>query len=66
MTEEEIDKYINQIAFSGAKEFMEQHENDTDSSIIGHFGLGFYSCFMAAEKVEIDSLSYVEGSKAVH
>lgn len=66
MTEEEIDKYINQIAFSGAKEFMEQHENDTDSSIIGHFGLGFYSCFMAAEKVEIDSLSYVDGSKAVH
>ncbi len=66
MTEEEIDKYINQIAFSGAKEFMESHANDgAENSIIGHFGLGFYSCFMVSTKVTIDSLSYKEGASAV-
>lgn len=67
MTSEEIDKYINQIAFSGAKEFMEMHQGDNeDNSIIGHFGLGFYSCFMVSENVEIDSLSYQDDAKAVH
>lgn len=64
MTAEEIDKYINQIAFSGAAEFLDKYkdENDTSSQIIGHFGLGFYSAFMVADSVEIDSLSYKEGS----
>ena len=66
MTDEEIDKYINQIAFSGAKEFMEIHQKDSeDNSIIGHFGLGFYSCFMVSKTVEINSLSYKEDAKAV-
>ena len=66
MTSEEIDKYINQIAFSGATEFLEKYkdENDKNSQIIGHFGLGFYSAFMVSESVEIDSLSYLPGSKA--
>lgn len=63
MTQEEVEKYINQIAFSGAGEFMEKYK---DQNIIGHFGLGFYSSFMVAEKVEIKTLSYREGSKAVH
>ena len=65
MTAEEIDKYINQIAFSGAAEFLDKYkdENDDSSQIIGHFGLGFYSAFMVADSVEIDSLSYKEGSK---
>ena len=60
MTAEEIDKYINQIAFSGAAEFLEKYkdENDDSSQIIGHFGLGFYSAFMVSDSVEIDSLSY--------
>lgn len=59
MTAEEIDKYINQIAFSGAEEFVEKFKDVNDSaSIIGHFGLGFYSSFMVADKVEIDTLSY--------
>ena len=59
MTAEEIDKYINQIAFSGAAEFLEKYkdENDDSSQIIGHFGLGFYSAFMVSDSVEIDSLS---------
>lgn len=63
MTDDEIRKYINQIAFSGAEEFINKFK-DVQSNIIGHFGLGFYSAFMVAEKVTIDSLSYVEGSKA--
>ncbi|MDE7411465.1 MAG: molecular chaperone HtpG [Paramuribaculum sp.] len=64
MTAEDIDKYINQIAFSGAEEFLEKYK-DTANAIIGHFGLGFYSAFMVAKKVEIVSLSYKEGSEAV-
>ena len=64
MTAEEIDKYINQIAFSGAEEFLEKYK-DTANAIIGHFGLGFYSAFMVAKKVEIRTLSYHEGAKAV-
>lgn len=65
MTAEEIDKYINQIAFSGASDFLEKYkdEEDKNSQIIGHFGLGFYSAFMVADSVEIDSLSYQEGAK---
>ena len=64
MTEEEIDKYINQIAFSGATDFMEKYKNNANG-IIGHFGLGFYSAFMVSDKVEIITRSYREGSKAV-
>lgn len=64
MTAEDIDKYINQIAFSGAEEFLKKYK-DTANSIIGHFGLGFYSAFMVAKKVVIRSLSYKEGAKAV-
>lgn len=64
MTEEEIDKYINQIAFSGVNEFLEKYK-DTANSIIGHFGLGFYSAFMVSKKVEIITRSYQEGAKAV-
>lgn len=60
----DIEKYINQIAFSGAEEFLEKYK-DTANSIIGHFGLGFYSAFMVSKKVEIRSLSYKEGAKAV-
>lgn len=63
MTAEEVEKYINQIAFSGAEEFVEKYKDK--ASIIGHFGLGFYSSFMVADKVEIFSLSHREGSKAV-
>ena len=65
MTAEEVDKYINQIAFSGAGEFLEKYKDDA-SAIIGHFGLGFYSAFMVSKKVEIFSKSYKEDSKAVH
>ena len=64
MTAEEIDKYINQIAFSGATDFLEKFK-DNANAIIGHFGLGFYSAFMVSKKVEIISLSYKAGSKAV-
>ncbi|MCK9160168.1 MAG: molecular chaperone HtpG [Bacteroidaceae bacterium] len=64
LTPEEIDKYINQIAFSGANEFLEKYKNDANA-IIGHFGLGFYSAFMVSKKVEIISKSYKEGAKAV-
>lgn len=64
MTAEDIDKYINQIAFSGAEEFLSKYK-ETANSIIGHFGLGFYSAFMVAKKVEIDSLSYKEGAEPV-
>ena len=68
MTEDEVEKYINQVAFSGAEEFIKKYENEKDekSQIIGHFGLGFYSAFMAASEVEIDTLSYIEGASAVH
>ena len=64
MTEEEVEKYINQIAFSGAEEFLEKYKDKVDA-IIGHFGLGFYSSFMVAKKVEIHTKSYLEGSQAV-
>ncbi len=64
MTSDDIDKYINQIAFSGAEEFLNKYK-DTANAIIGHFGLGFYSAFMVAKKVEIRSLSYKEGAEAV-
>ncbi len=64
MTEEEVDKYINQIAFSSAGEFLEKYK-DQIGSIIGHFGLGFYSAFMVSKKVTIETLSWKEGAKAV-
>ena len=64
MTEDEIDKYINQIAFSGVNDFLEKYK-DNANNIIGHFGLGFYSSFMVSKKVEIITRSYKEGSKAV-
>ncbi len=64
MTADDIEKYINQIAFSGAEEFLEKYK-DTANSIIGHFGLGFYSAFMVAKKVEINSLSYKDGATSV-
>ena len=63
MTADEVDKYINQIAFSGAEEFLAKYQNQ---AIIGHFGLGFYSAFMVSDKVEIFTQSYQEGAKAVH
>lgn len=67
MTQEEVVKYINQIAFSGAKDFLEKYQGKTDDAqIIGHFGLGFYSVFMVSDKVEIDTKSYQEGAEAVH
>ena len=66
MTNEEVKKYINQIAFSGVKDFIEKYKDKTDEQqIIGHFGLGFYSAFMVATKVQIDTLSYKEGAQAV-
>lgn len=64
MTAEDIEKYINQVAFSGAEEFVNKYK-DTANNIIGHFGLGFYSAFMVSKKVEIRSLSYKEGAEAV-
>ncbi len=67
MTEEEVDEYINQIAFSGATDFIEKYKDKAnDDQIIGHFGLGFYSAFMVADEVTIDTLSYKEGAKPVH
>ena len=67
MTEEEVEKYINQIAFSGAVDFIEKYKDKTnEEQIIGHFGLGFYSAFMVANKVSIDTLSYKEGAKPIH
>ena len=67
MTEDEIDKYINQIAFSGVQDFMEKYKDKAnEDQIIGHFGLGFYSAFMVADKVTIDSLSYQKDAKPVH
>ena len=66
MTEDEIDKYINQIAFSGAEEFVQQYKGKEGAEqIIGHFGLGFYSAFMVAEKVQIQTLSRNKGAQAV-
>jgi molecular chaperone HtpG len=66
MTEDEVDEYINQIAFSGAEAFLEQYKDKTsEDQIIGHFGLGFYSAFMVADRVTIDTLSYKDGAKAV-
>ena len=64
MTSDDIEKYINQIAFSGAEEFLEKYKNDANA-IIGHFGLGFYSAFMVSKKVVINSLSYKDGAEAV-
>ncbi|MCI8764333.1 MAG: molecular chaperone HtpG [Lachnospiraceae bacterium] len=67
MTAEEVEEYINQIAFSGAQDFLEKYKDKAnEDQIIGHFGLGFYSAFMVADKVTIDSLSYKEGSRPVH
>lgn len=66
MTADEVKKYINQVAFSSAEEFVEKYKSSADQQIIGHFGLGFYSSFMVASKVEIDTLSYQEGAQAVH
>ncbi len=67
MTFEEVDEYINQIAFSGAQDFLEKYKDKTsEDQIIGHFGLGFYSAFMVADRVTIDTLSCQEGAKAVH
>ncbi|MBC6453908.1 MAG: molecular chaperone HtpG [Hormoscilla sp. SP5CHS1] len=66
MTAEEVKKYINQVAFSSAEEFIEKYQANGDNAIIGHFGLGFYSSFMVARKVELDTLSYQEGAQAVH
>ena len=67
MTEEEVKKYINQIAFSSIKDFVEKYKDkmDEENQIIGHFGVGFYSAFMVADKVEIDTLSYLEGAAPV-
>ena len=65
MTAEEVKKYINQVAFSSAEEFIHKYEGKADQPIIGHFGLGFYSSFMVAKQVEIDTLSYQEGAQAV-
>ena len=62
MTEDEIEKYINQLAFSGAEEFVQKYKDKADANVIGHFGLGFYSAFMVASQVEIQTLSYKEGS----
>ena len=67
MTADEVEEYINQIAFSGAADFIEKYKDKSNADqIIGHFGLGFYSAFMVADKVHIDTLSYKEGAKAVH
>ena len=67
MDYKEVDEYINRIAFSGARDFLDKYKDKTnEEQIIGHFGLGFYSAFMVADKVEIDTLSYKSGSEAVH
>jgi molecular chaperone HtpG len=66
MTAEEVKKYINQVAFSSAEEFVSKFKDSGDANIIGHFGLGFYSAFMVASRVEIDTLSYQEEAAAVH
>ena len=69
MTDDEVRRYINQVAFSSAEEFMKNYQGDKGeekADIIGHFGLGFYSVFMVSDQVEIDTLSYQEGAKPVH
>jgi molecular chaperone HtpG len=66
LTAEEVKKYINQVAFSSAEEFVEKYQKDPNQQIIGHFGLGFYSTFMVAKQVEIDTLSHRSSSQAVH
>ena len=67
MTEDEVDEYINQVAFSGATDFLEKYKDKTnEEQIIGHFGLGFYSAFMVADRVSIDTLSWQDGAQAVH
>jgi molecular chaperone HtpG len=66
MTADEVKKYINQVAFSSAEEFVQKYQANNDQAIIGHFGLGFYSSFMVASQVEIDTLSYQDGAEAVH
>ena len=65
MTEEEVDKYLNQVAFSGAEEFLEKYKGQNEANIIGHFGLGFYSSFMVSDKVEVLTKSFKEENKAV-
>ncbi len=66
MTADEIKQYINQVAFSSAEEFVQKYKSSGDQAIIGHFGLGFYSSFMVAKQVDIDTLSYREGAEAAH
>lgn len=66
MTADEVKKYINQVAFSSAEEFVTKYKDSDDQQIIGHFGLGFYSSFMVSDRVDIDTLSYQEGATAVH
>jgi molecular chaperone HtpG len=68
MTADDVEKYITQVAFSGAEEFVKQYKDKTDAvnGIIGHFGLGFYSAFMVSAKVEVITRNYKEGSEAVH
>ena len=67
MTADEVEEYINQIAFSGATDFLEKYKDKSnDDQIIGHFGLGFYSAFMVADEVHIDTLSYQDGATPVH
>src|SRR5579871_5329590 len=65
MTAEEVDKYLNQVAFSGAEEFLKKYKGQNEANIIGHFGLGFYSSFMVSERVEVISKSYKEGANGV-
>lgn len=65
MTAEEVDKYLNQVAFSGAEEFLKKYKGENENNIIGHFGLGFYSSFMVSEKVEVITRSYKENMPAV-
>lgn len=65
MTAEEVDKYLNQVAFSGAEEFLQKYKGQNENNIIGHFGLGFYSSFMVSDKVEVVTKSFKEGAKAV-
>jgi molecular chaperone HtpG len=66
MTAEEVKKYLNQVAFSSAEEFIQKYKDSSDQQIIGHFGLGFYSSFMVASRVDVDTLSYQAGAQAVH
>ena len=66
MTEEEVEKYITQIAFSGAADFVEKYEKAGGDGIIGHFGLGFYSAYMVSENIEIFTKSYLDNAEAVH